>query len=329
MSETAHWNAAVSGNFADGANWSTGVAPGDASPSGDNNGDIALLDAVGGDYAVTFNNNSGKGEIYTVSQLNLATNATLYVLGSKGMSSSFQWNTSAVNDGTIKIGVKSGGLGANFLGRDTSPIANNGLIIVKADGFLAVGIENKGVIQVVGGKALVIASHNDGGKYRIDGGTLIWASNAKAGKVNFLGSVNFNGSNGGTFEMDYGLPTLTRIAVVSNFSKNGITSFEIGNYKGTDNIEVNSSSTNTKVTLKDNGDYIRFNGDYTGDTFSAVIVHNDGGTQLLITASTNSAPSAIRFSQAAASLGATAAGPITATSVHSTTPTLLAASTHA
>jgi hypothetical protein len=75
MSETAHWKAAVSGNFAAAADWSTGVVPGG---NGQYNYDTALLDAAGADYAVTFN--SSNGEEYSLAHLSVAANATLYII---------------------------------------------------------------------------------------------------------------------------------------------------------------------------------------------------------------------------------------------------------
>ncbi len=186
---TAHWKAAVSGNFADAAAWSTGAVPGQF--------DTADLDASGEKYSVA-SNNSSTGTI--VGALNISSNACLNIFGSKGLESYILSKNSTVNDGTIKIGVDSGGSGALFGGLANSPVVNNSLIVVKADGNLTAELQNNGVVQLVGGFADIFANSNQNGKYRIDGGHLFWSTS------NYLGTVNFNGPNGGEFEMGYGPP---------------------------------------------------------------------------------------------------------------------------
>ncbi len=308
MTETVHWKAAVSGAYFDGNNWSTGVAPSQL--------DIVDLDAAGAKYYVTLNTNGSDTIAY---ELNISNNAALNIVDSKGIQSRLLSTISTENNGTIKLGVAHGGSGA-YLGTEAnSPIVNWGLIIVRADGNLVAVMQNYGTIQVVGGYADIHSSGFPGGKFRVNGGFLKWTSSY------YLGTVNFNGPNGGSFELIDGFNYKKRIADISGFSSIGATSVQIDSWTRGAALKITSSTKSTTVTLG-NGDWIRFGGDYTNATFSAVMQ----GNNLVITADTKTTSAAPLFSQTIAAFGAATAAPITpAASLHPTVPALLVANASA
>jgi hypothetical protein len=269
MSETADWKAAVSGNFADAADWSTGTVPGTLGPSKEDNADTALLDATGAAYSVVFN--SSNGEIDNVAQMSIAANATFYVIGSKGMESILATNVTE-NDGKIVIGVKAGGSGAYIVQYGSGAQVNNGLIVVKADGTLVENnLDNNGVIDIAGGTVDDFSTNLGTGKFRIDGGHLVWNNT-------YLGPVSFYGTGGGEFEL-VGENADGRVANISGFSNTGNTSVVIDNWtKGTDYIRVKQTAAATELVLSKH-QWLRFTGDFIGDTFSVV----QQGSGLLIT----------------------------------------------
>ncbi len=314
---TIHWNAAVNGNFDEAANWSPQTVPGQH--------DTADLDASGGKYSITSNNSSAGTFVY---DLNISSNISLYVLGSKGMEGELVPTNSTVNDGKIVIGTANGESGALFGGVSSATVINNSLIVVK-DGNFIVNFDNNGVLQIAGGNAEVTSSSAQNGKYRIDGGRLLWKTRA------YLGTVNFNGQKGGLFEVDPypGFSDKKKIANISGFTEAYVsnayqpdaTAVQIDLWKGSTTLKVASSTKSTQVTL-DNRDWINFNGDYTNATFSAFIQNGN----LVIVASAKTTSAAALFSQTAATFGVAAAAPLTtATSLHSAAPMLLAANTHA
>lgn len=330
MSETAQWNAAVDGNFADAANWSTGVAPGVIGSSRVSNGDTALLDATGGNYKVTFNNSTdSNGETYNLAETSIAANATLYVLGSKGKGTGFVTNF-AENNGKIVIGQASGGYGASVANYSDASQVNKGLVVVKANGsiFEDASFDNEGVVQTLGGLVDILGSTVENGKWRIDGGAIYWGDNLlDGGNLNsYLGPVTFNGSNGGTFELSEG--SSRKMAVISGFSTSGDTSVILYDWtKGAD-FTVDQTTKGTELILGDKH-YIHFSGDYTKATFSVVSEILGELPALVVTANLNTTTAVSRFSQTAASFGATSAASITAADLlHSTARMLLAANTH-
>ncbi len=314
MSETAHWKAATSGNFADAANWSTGKVPGTIAPSKVFNADTALLDATGGAYAVILN--SSGGETYNLAQMSIAANATFYVIGEKGLGTTLSTNITE-NDGKIVVGVKAGGSGADMGQYGSGAQVNKGIIVVKSDGFVVENnLTNNGVIDIVGGNVIDFSTNVGTGKFCLDGGKLTWGSTN-------LGTVSFYGAGGGEFDLSKNADA--DMATISGFSDTGNTSVVVDNWtEGNIKVEQTASATTVKLS---NHHYLRFAGDFIGDTFSVV----QEGTALVITchktaaAATDSALA--NFVQAVAGFAAPA--PIAAAPTLSpaeSSPPLLAAS---
>jgi len=252
------WAAQVSGAFANGADWSGGIAPGAA--------DGASLGAPGSKaYTVTSTTSE------TVSSIQIASTATLSVTG--GVFDSV--------NGATNAGVISEANGASIELGDFSfnTITNAGLILAAGAGGVTIdsGVVNSGRLAVNGGSMTVTGAVTGAGYGEVVSGTLDFAGA-------FNENVVFTSGSTGTLELGDSLGyTQGSIQGLSTTGANALDLGDITFTSGVTTATFNGSSTSGVLTVTDGSHTARINlvGDYLGSTFTTSLGAGGVGTRIV------------------------------------------------